>query len=555
MTKKKIVTISISVVLVIAVVIGALMISGRSKPVPVFSWDVVGYTDYFMSGGESSGMVTTDKVQSLFISETQKVTEIMVQEGQSVKEGDVLLTYDTTLSDLALERKDLDIQQKEITLKNAKAELQKLNAMKPMVIPPPPVTEPNPNQVDHSMSPDDQTKLNTAYDGDGRTMLTPYYFWLGKDTQVDDGMIGYLMAQAGNPDALYVVFQISPEDQPGTIFRQEYGLKFTKVSAPVPPETEPSLPIDPLPTEGTEPTDGTTPPETTAPTETAPTAPAAPAAARMSGGYSMSFFVPGQTEEEIAPPPDIDWGSGHTQAELEIMRKEKADQIKQLEIDIKVGKAELNIMKKEASDGAVRAQFDGVVTSVLEPDNAKDSKAPVVKVSGGGGFYVEGAVGELDLDSLKPGQKVQVNSWETGQSYEGEVVEIGQYPSDEQHSYSPGGVKQTYYPYRVFIDGSADLMEGSYVGLTYKAQTSEEGVMCLQNAFIRTEGNQSYVYLRNDKDVLEKRRIQVGVSRDGYSTPILGGVTMEDFLAFPYGKDIREGAPTFEGTEQDLISN
>ena len=95
-------------------------------------------------------------------------------------------------------------------------------------------------------------------------------------------------------------------------------------------------------------------------------------------------------------------------------------------------------------------------------------------------------------------------------------------------------------------------MEGSYVGLTYQAQQSQEGVMCLQNAFIRTEGGESYVYVRNDEGVLEKRIIQTGVSQNGFYTPIYGGVTQEDLVAFPYGKHVKEGAKTYEGTEQDL---
>jgi hypothetical protein len=42
------------------------------------------------------------------------------------------------------------------------------------------------------------------------------------------------------------------------------------------------------------------------------------------------------------------------------------------------------------------------------------------------------------------------------------------------------------------------------------------------------------------------------VSTDGYMTPIHSGITEEDFVAFPYGKSVVEGAPTYEGTDQDL---
>ena len=191
MNKKKIWMAAVAVILVVAVAAGILALTGRSDPVAVFSWDMIGYRDYYSGGGESSGMVTTDKVQTLFISETQKVTQILVEQGQQVKKGDVLITYDTTLSDLALERKDLDIQQKEITLENAQVELDRLYAMKPMVVTPPPETKPDPEKVDHTKSPVDPQKLGTVYDGDGKTAVTPFYFWLSQKQQVDDGMIAF----------------------------------------------------------------------------------------------------------------------------------------------------------------------------------------------------------------------------------------------------------------------------------------------------------------------------------------------------------------------------
>ena len=74
----------------------------------------------------------------------------------------------------------------------------------------------------------------------------------------------------------------------------------------------------------------------------------------------------------------------------------------------------------------------------------------------------------------------------------------------------------------------------------------------MQNAFLRSEGNRIYVFVRNAEGLLEKRYLECGVSTDGYMTPIYSGITEEDFLAFPYGKTIKEGAPTYEGTDQDL---
>ena len=57
---------------------------------------------------------------------------------------------------------------------------------------------------------------------------------------------------------------------------------------------------------------------------------------------------------------------------------------------------------------------------------------------------------------------------------------------------------------------------------------------------------------RNTDGLLEKRFVVTGDSTDGYMTPVLSGLSEMDFIAFPYGKQVVEGAPTVEGTWEDL---
>ncbi len=299
-------------------------------------------------------MVTTDKVQTIYLSETQTVTKIHVQQDQQVKKGDLLISYDTTLSDLALERKDLDVQQKEITLDNARTELDRLYAMKPMVVTPPPETKPDPEKIalerkdldvqqkeitldnarteldrlyamkpmvvtpppetkpdpekiDHTKSPKDPKLLGTVYDkkGGGATVLTPLYFWLSGQQTIGKDLIEYLWQEcAADPqqEHLYVVFQLAPEDKADTAFEREYGLKFTRVDPVQPPSTEPTQPTEPMPTdpqptqpEGTEPVP--TEPEMTEPETTEPevTEPEDRTGGYGTGSYRSTYGAPGGT--------------------------------------------------------------------------------------------------------------------------------------------------------------------------------------------------------------------------------------------------------------------
>ncbi|MCQ2537476.1 MAG: hypothetical protein MJ124_03660, partial [Lachnospiraceae bacterium] len=60
--------------------------------------------------------------------------------------------------------------------------------------------------------------------------------------------------------------------------------------------------------------------------------------------------------------------------------------------------------------------------------------------------------------------------------------------------------------------------------------------------FIRNEGGRSFCYVVGENGLLEERTIQVGKSLWGSYTQIRGGLSLEDKIAFPYGKDTVAGA-------------
>ena len=88
--------------------------------------------------------------------------------------------------------------------------------------------------------------------------------------------------------------------------------------------------------------------------------------------------------------------------------------------------------------------------------------------------------------------------------------------------------------------------------MTLRKSETRANSLYVNSAFVRTEGAVNYVYVRNAEGKLERRDLQVGGSLWGSYTEVLGGLTAEDFIAFPYGKAIKEGAPTQEGTWEDL---
>ena len=130
--------------------------------------------------------------------------------------------------------------------------------------------------------------------------------------------------------------------------------------------------------------------------------------------------------------------------------------------------------------------------------------------------------------------------------YTGKVQEIGDFPIQGDGWSGMGNPNASFYPFIVFVDGDADLQAGRYASVSYATGTGEQGIY-LQNPFLRTENGESYVYVRGENGKLEKRTVSVGKSLFGSYTQITQGLTAEDFVAFPYGKDVRPGAATAEG--------
>lgn len=518
--RKNLIIILVCVVLVCAVVAAALLIPNMNQePVYVYGFmdGIAGMTEYYDGSGESSGMITTDRIQTVYLSGTQTITEILVQEGQDVKKGDVLFTYDTTLSDIELQKKDISVQQLKLDLDTAKQELNVINSYVPISYHPVEEVEPTvPEEPEKEISDLDlEGKDYLAYSGQGTTSLTPKYIWLRSSAMVDDAMLDILFTDHTS-DSLYIVFQQTEEDSNEGAITDQFGVKVHRLTLSQVTDENGNI--------------------------------------IQEGGHSyrMSFYDPAKVGNTGPVDDGVDWNSGFTAAEIQSMRVEKQKQIKDLEFSVKMAEAEYKIMQKEADDGQVVAEFDGTVVGLLDAESAAMFGEPLMKVSGGGGYYVSGTLSELDLNTVQVGQIVDVMSWDTGMTYEGTIVEIQPFPQEENNYYYYGTSQNvSYYPYKIFIDESAQLQDGFYVSMTLRGNEAEEALY-LQNPFILTEGASSYVFVRNEDGKLEKRQIQVGGSLWGSYTKVTSGLTAEDFVAFPYGKTVKEGAPTQEGTWEDL---
>ena len=210
-----------------------------------------------------------------------------------------------------------------------------------------------------------------------------------------------------------------------------------------------------------------------------------------------------------------------------------------------------------SNEAVATVSADGTVKAVRNADEAYNNSEAVIELSGGGGYYVTGTLSEMELGSVKVGDTVSISSWMTGAACEGTIVSIDDYPTTSGNSWGDGNRNVSYYPFKAFVEEDAALQANDYVDIQYqKAGTQEQGnSLYLQSWFIRTDNGKSYVMARNEDGRLEQRWVQTGRDLWGSYTQIRGGLTTDDYLAFPYGRDVVEGARTVEAAADELYND
>lgn len=537
---------------------GGLTIARNAQrgDVNVYAVNECAMTDYWGDTSNTSGMVTTDKLQKIYISQSQTVKKVWVKEGDSVKKGTALVSYDSTLTQATVERAKIDYDRQAENLEVMKNELELLKKAKNKE-----TLEAEKTKLEAELQAE-ISRLDGAggYDpekavvpglvtpmaeGSGNSKDKPiYYYWLTNKPLSDEVLRNLLHGAEINRAtpmyktptvSTYLVLVSRDKDKMGGMPTSR-GLLITETF---------------------------TPNSTEQPVEGAP----------ISGTVSISFrfcdlpeyIDPERTYDsdkykeltrKIAQIQEL-LESSMTQLDLNKAILEKAQAVKEQEVNLKVAKLKLDKKLAELGDGNVYAEFDGTVKTVRDPDEAYNNSEAVVELSGGGGYYVTGTLSEMDLGSVQVGDSVSISSWMTGAACEGTIVSIDDYPTSNGNNWGDGNSNVSYYPFKVFVTEDANLQPNDYVDIQYQKDTSAEesgSSLYLQSMFIRTDNGKSYVMARGEDGRLEQRWVQTGRDLWGSYTQIRGGLTIDDYVAFPYGRDVVEGAHTQEATTDQLYN-
>ena len=229
--------------------------------------------------------------------------------------------------------------------------------------------------------------------------------------------------------------------------------------------------------------------------------------------------------------------------------KYQNSKIASLKLDIQESDIKISQLEKKANKKLVSSKLDGTVSYVgdVSSGTTTDGKA-LLKVKSADGYYVVGAVSELMLDTVKEGTKLSCTSYTSGQ-FEAEIMDVSEYPVDSYNYYGDNNPNVSYNAFTAVVaDKSLQFDTPDYVMVELQNSAVDNGSMVLSKAFVKSENGKNYVY-KDDNGILKKQEIRVGATVDGgYDIIIKGGISIDDKLAFPYGKDAVEGAKTNEVT-------
>lgn len=632
---------------------GVRVYRGRHRAVvPVYALSDLS-SPFSQEDTHTDGVVSTEQFQAEYLSDTQTVAEVAVEQGQQVKKGDLLFTYDSTLTEIDLKRKQIEVEQKKIERLEAQKELKKIKTYRP--------GKPIPGSAHTTRVKGERVPEEVpVYEGldlvtgDGQQDTPFSYLWkdgfLLSDELLAAAMQGevdcYVRFYLGGrevrfpepepepepdpepeesdpeePEEEMVVIDPSQEDpdegegdpsgspdasehpDPGTPGdgsgdgsgsgseggapgdgsesgasgdgSQSGGEDSTGQNGGTPDGSGSAQAGDAVPLRETEHFErfealymtlsrtGAEVHRTEEPEEEPYSAYWVYHCQHTVDGYRsvlVSMSVGGIEREVGTPFPPMtdkenplkqskpkdttfkDPGIVYNAAELAAMRREQESLIRDCEVELRLLEVERKQLDRELNNSAVFSALDGVVLELNDPKELEDSQ-PLLKVSGGGGYLIRGSVSELALDSVKPGQSVSISDWASGESYQGTVQSVSEYPTSSR-GWSEGNSNVSYYPFTVTVDGSANLEENNMVDMSYAAQSDGgENSTYVLTSFLRREGSRSYILLERDGK-LEQRYVRTGRSLWGMYTEVLGGLEEDLYLAFPYGKNVRAGAAT-----------
>lgn len=596
MKKKRKIWIPILAVVLIAAIAAAAVFVWRgrnSKVVDVYPVSNL-YDTYWGDTSTLDGNVSSGKVQTVPMREGL-IQSINVSEGDTVSPGDVLMVYDTTSFQLTLQSDQARIGLLESNIELANRTLATYKGLKPSEDAPLPTEEiidHGPLNIRDVIDAADCTGSDLVFQCSGETVVTTAFL---QQLRASGAVAEF---QLYEDNILYGSWFLDGSDES----LQPYTVEFdTDVTVSVPGSTSPAEP-DPVPDSPEEPdtddpgvsdedaADPSEPDAAATPDEGAASEPPSTGTASsptevtqrvtvsktfdpiqdwtlgdglmftgdgvsLSLGASYTHFgelvscSPMEYEqfETVYHDNYVPDGSDnylYSKAELAEMIKQTEQEIASLQLDLKSAQLTYQQDQLVSQTGEITAAIAGTVTE-LKDAAAIATGETLITVKGTESYTVTAYISEMNLAKVAIGDTLSVYTYESGNSVTATISEIDTTPASGYNYGWNENPNNSYYPITATVDDpDAELTIGEWCEITLMTDGSEGGGIYLPLMYVRKDDSGSYVMLAGEDGRLKKQYVSTGKTLWGYEIEIKGGITLEDRIAFPYGKTVKEGALT-----------
>ena len=540
-------------------------------------------TGYWDNPSTSTGFVSNSDTQSVLYDASKTITQVFVQEGQQVNAGDPLLSYDLTTLQSAVDTSQLDVEKAQNAITLAEHELKKLLNTTPI----PDVVE-EPEIQDHTPAP---LPGVPAKDGNG---FYPYVLSL---SQAEKNFTAYKIYYASTTSE-------APEKGPheeASLWKEEretkesnntcwYWIEYTytdgSTNAYDPKDVveyysdKQQIPNKEIFLAGTKQNpyvfklsenqgfvygklfldnanlnqylrfdvytnDGEIDSSWLVRCDKFTT--------KQSMNEGDMYSVISHTKEEqkyveVEQKPSQDISSGYAEIELAKAIRDKKQELKTLDLDLRKAKLSLSENKALLNDGIVRAKRSGIVRNIKDLSNPIQDGSAFLEVATGQGTYIKGSISELMLNQIKVGDTISAYCWTSGETFDAKIQSIDTVPSSNSNYNGSGNPNVSYYGFEAYAKDASKIQAGEYLELTFNLSSDTTSSIWLSKAYVKQEGNKYYV-LKDVHGKLKKQYVTVGKIVWGDTMEIKDGLSDTDYIAFAYSKNAKEGVKTQKSSE------
>lgn len=489
----------------VAVIVGVVLLirfGNIGKKADVFPVSLLN-EEYWGTNDTLQATVTTGKIQQVPLKEGL-VKEIKVSEGDVVKKGDILMSYDQTSFQITLMKDKASIADCEASIAMCNENIQRYSNLKPKEDAPQPYIE----IIDHGELPIKYTL--TADDASDsiivfETTITKEFLEKLKMTNEDAHLKVYseMTIPGGKDQILFGTYEIKAEDldEIDSDWCLSNIIKVNDDGKGVTFDTSKNL--------------------------------------NYKGSFSSCTPTRYERYEEIIHYPDETDSEDYvyTRAELAAMIREEAKEASRLSKELVAIKINYEMDKAIAENGDVKASINGTVSKALSAAELSAGEI-IIEVKGSDKDVITTYINEMDLNKVSVGDGMNVTLYERGITTHAKIVEIIKEPADQM--WGNGNPNNSFYPVLAEIDDNEISLNIGEWGEAVLDNQQEEKAIFIPVMYVRKDSGGRYV-MKAEHGHLKKQYITTGKVYNNFVVGIKEGLSLDDYIAFPYDKGAISG--------------